>query len=234
MIRAAIILQARMGSARLPGKVMAPIAGRPLIAHCIARLTRSGLPVVVATTERREDDVLVDVAHDLGVPIVRGADQDVLARFVGAASRLALTHVVRATADNPVVDLDAPRRTLDLLCRAGAGYVEELGLPTGAAVEACTVDALRHAAAATADPYDREHVTPYLRRGLAGASVQARAPIALRRADLRFTVDSAADLVTVRALFDHLGDGATLAPLPAFIEAADQRRGLALAGVRVL
>lgn len=234
MNRAAIVLQARMGSTRLPGKVMAPIAGRPLIAHCITRLARSGLPVVVATTERREDDVLLGVAHDLGVPVVRGADRDVLARFVGAASRLALTHLIRATADNPVVDFDAPRRTLDLLCRAGADYVEEIGLPTGAAVEACTVEALRHADVATADPYDREHVTPYLRRGHAGASIQARAPIALRRADLRFTVDSAEDLVTVRALFERLGDGATLAPLSAFIEAADQHRGLSLAGVRSL
>jgi spore coat polysaccharide biosynthesis protein SpsF len=232
MNRAAIVLQARMGSARLPGKVMATIAGRPLIAHCITRLRQSGLPVVVATTGRGEDDVLVEVAGELGVEILRGESEDVLARFVSVASRLSLTHVVRATADNPVVDLDAPRRMLELLSSARADYVEEIDLPVGAAVEACTVEALRLAEAATSDPYDREHVTPYLRRGLAGASIQAQAPAALRRADLRFTVDRSQDLSNVRALFDHLGAGAPLAPLTAFIAAADELRSLPLAGVQ--
>jgi spore coat polysaccharide biosynthesis protein SpsF len=224
-IRAAVVLQARMGSARLPGKVLSVVGGRSIVAHCVTRLgARSGLPVILATTDRPEDDVLAGAAGELGVPLVRGSSADVLGRYVLASSTFGLTHVVRATADNPAVDLDAPRRTLDLLCRTGVGYVGEVGLPIGAAVEACTVEALRLADRAAIDPYDREHVTPFLRRDQRVASLEALAPAPLRRADIRLTVDRADDLATIRDIFDTIGTHAGRAPLSAFIEAADHVR----------
>ncbi len=230
MIRPGIVLQARMGSVRLPGKVMAPVSGTPIVAHCIGRLAAaSGLPVILATTERPEDTVLCETARRLDVPVVRGPADDVLARFVLAASTFALTHLVRATADNPAVDLDAPRRTFDLLWRTGADYVRESGLPVGAGVEACTASALRLAHATTSDAYDREHVTPFLRRGAQVVSLEALAPAPLRRGDVRLTVDRPDDLAAVRALFDLIGDDAPLAPLAAFIDAADRIRGCHLA-----
>ncbi|MGE0463694.1 MAG: hypothetical protein AB7Q16_20210 [Vicinamibacterales bacterium] len=226
MIRAGIVLQARTGSTRLPGKVLASVGGRPIVAHCIERLRASStLPVILATTDRLEDDVLCETAAGLDVSIVRGPADDVLARYVLAASMFDLTHVVRATADNPAVDLDAPRRTIDLLCRTGADYVSEYGLPVGGAVEACTVDALRLAHTATTDPYDREHVTPFLRRGRPVVWLEALAPALLRRADLRLTVDRPEDLAVMRELYHAIGDHASRAPLTAFIEAADKLRG---------
>jgi len=229
-MRAGIVLQARMGSTRLPGKAMARVGGEPMVACCLRRLaSRSGLPVVLATTVRPEDNVLCEIARGLGLPFVRGHVDDVLARYVLAATTFRFSHVVRATADNPVVDLDAPRRTLDLLCRSGAGYASESGLPLGAAVEAFTVRALKQANTTTTDPYDREHVTPFLRRGGPSAAVEAPAPAALRRGDLRLTVDSSDDLASVRQLFDFVGDRATLAPLLTFIAAADQLYGRRLA-----
>lgn len=225
MMRAAVVLQARTGSTRLPGKVLALVGGQPIVAHCITRLgERSALPVILATTDRPEDDALCHLATGLGAAVVRGASDDVLARYVLAISTFGLTHVVRATADNPAVDLDAPRRTLDLLCRTGVSYVEEFGLPVGAAVEACTAEALRLADRTSDDVYDREHVTPFLRRDRRVASLEALAPPALRRADIRLTVDRADDLAAVRDVFEAVGDQAARAPLTAFIDAADRVR----------
>jgi spore coat polysaccharide biosynthesis protein SpsF len=219
--RAAILLQARMGSARLPGKSLAPLEGRSMLAHCVDRLrARSELPVVVVTTTGREDDVLATEAARLDVQVVRGPADDVLARYVLAATTLGLSDLIRATADNPAVDMDAPRRTLELLRRTGAGYVLEHGLPYGAAVEAVSCAALRYADLLATEPYDREHVTPLLRRDRRFVALDALAPTALRRPELRFTVDTAEDLEAMRVLYAAVG----LGPLPttAFIAAADQ------------
>jgi spore coat polysaccharide biosynthesis protein SpsF len=222
---AAVVLQARMGSARLPGKVMALVGGRPIVAQSVDRLrAASGLPVILATTLDPEDDVLCAVGGELGVPVVRGAAEDVLARFVQAAEAFDLTRIVRATADNPAVDAEAPLRALAVLDRTGAAYVTESGLPVGTSVEAFTVAALRLAHDAARDPADREHVTPFLRRDRRVMSIAALAPSALRRPDIRLTVDRPDDLAFVREVFDVVGAGATRAPLAAFIAAADRVR----------
>jgi spore coat polysaccharide biosynthesis protein SpsF len=221
--RAAIVLQARMGSTRLPGKSLAPIAGRSLVARAVERLqARSPCPVVLATTTAPEDDAICDEGRRLGVEVVRGPGADVLGRFAAVATTLDLEAVVRATADNPAVDLDAPRRTLDLLWRAGADYVVDRGLPLGATVEAMTVRALVRAAALASDPDDREHVTPFIRRDARARALTLLAPAPRRRPDLRFTVDTADDLTTMRRLYHLLGPPAAPAPLELFIDAADR------------
>ena len=187
--RAAIVIQARMGSARLPGKSLAPIGGRSLLARVVERLLHQGeLPVVLATTTLLEDDLLCEEADRLGVTVVRGSADDVLGRYAFAASLLGAPAIIRATADNPAVDLDAPLRTLDILLRSGADYVVDYGLPLGGTVEAMTTAALVRAAALATEPYDREHVTPFVRRDGRSRAIDALAPTALRRPDLRFTV----------------------------------------------
>lgn len=202
----AIVLQARMGSTRLPGKVLAPIAGRSVLGHCIERLQhRSALPIVVATTELPEDDRVVVEAARLGATVVRGATDDVLARYIKAADVHGLTHLVRATADNPAVDMDAPTRTLDLLLRTGADHVVEFGLPHGAAVEAVTLAALLRAAEFASEAADREHVTPLIRRDTRFFALPAVAPGNVRRPQVRLTVDTAADLAFMRRVFALAG-----------------------------
>ncbi len=230
-----IVLQARTGSRRLPGKALASIAGRPMLQHCMERLLRAGTgPVILATTTSRNDDVLADLADGLGVRVVRGPEDDVLQRFVVAADYLHARFLVRATGDNPAVDIDAPARVVEALAATAADHVVECGLPLGAAVEGIRTAALYEAAAATREPYDREHVTPYLYRTPGRFRAEKPlAPRALRRPDLRLTVDTPEDLVFVREVLELAGTGENGgASLAEIIAAAD--RVLETAGSRQL
>lgn len=223
--RMAILLQARMGSTRLPGKSLAPIEGQSMLARCVERLqARSELPVVLVTTTQPEDDVLVVHAGRLDIQVVRGPADDVLGRYVQAVTSLDLVACVRATADNPAVDMDAPRRAIELLKRTGAGYVLEHGLPYGAGVEAVSGAALRYADLLATEPYDREHVTPLLRRDRRFVAIDALAPGALRRPELRLSVDTAEDLEAMRRLYAAVGAESAPRPVAAFIAAADALR----------
>jgi spore coat polysaccharide biosynthesis protein SpsF len=205
--RAGIVLQARMDSSRLPGKALMSIGDVPVLTHCLRRLVAAGVArVVLATTDRLEDDALADVATGLGVSVHRGEVDDVLTRMLTAAEVFDLDPVVRATGDNPAVDIQAPGRVLEALRAAGADYVVERDLPYGAAVEAVTREALRAAAREAHDREDREHVTTWIKRQTGRFRVLCpEAPAPLRRPDLRVTVDVPDDLAYVRMLFARSG-----------------------------
>jgi spore coat polysaccharide biosynthesis protein SpsF len=224
---ALIVLQARMGSSRLPGKVLAPLGDRSLLAQCIERLVAARVgEVLVATTTRPEDEAVVAEANAAGVAVVRGPVEDVLGRFIGALDGWTGPYVVRATADNPFVDFDGPARLLRLL-DAGADYAIEEGLPVGAAVEAMRVEVLREAGELAATPYEREHVTPFIRQSVDRFAVcSAPAPFELRRPSLRLTVDTRHDLQFVRSLVEQADDAALL-PLGQVIALADRYAGWA-------
>ena len=205
--RAGIILQARLGSSRLPGKALATICGRTILEHCLRRLMFAGVaPVGLATTTREEDDVLAVLAERLGASVFRGDTHDVLGRFLGAADAFGFDIIVRATGDNPGTDIQAPGRLLGALRGACADYACEEGLPYGAAVEVATRDALVRAECEATQPADREHVTTYVRRNTDMFRVlQVAAPAPLRRPDVRLTVDTAEDLAHVRQVFARTG-----------------------------
>jgi len=216
----AIVLQARMGSTRLPGKVLALLGGRTVLAHCIERLrVRSALPIIVATTTQAEDDVVAREATRLAAGVVRGPADDVLGRYAMAVRMYGLEDLVRATADNPAVDLDAAQRTLALLHRAGVDHVVERGLPVGAAVEAVSAKALLLADEVATEPYDREHVTPLIRRDPRFRALVAIAPGRVRAPKLRLTIDTPEDLDFVRRVFAAV-DVVDPAPLAAIIAGA--------------
>jgi spore coat polysaccharide biosynthesis protein SpsF len=225
--RAGILLQARMASTRLPGKALAPIAGRPLIEHCLRRLVAAGVArVVLATTTLDEDTVLCDLASSLGIAVYRGSETDVLARMAEAADAFDFDPVVRATGDNPAVDIQAAGRALAALRSSNADYVCEDGLPYGAAVEALTRHALLRAAAEATTRDDREHVTTWVKRGGDVWNLACPpAPLPLRRPDVRVTVDTPDDLDYVRSLFARTGSDQP--SLRALIEAAGQKREVA-------
>ena len=222
---ALIVLQARMNSQRCPGKVLAEVAGRPLLHYCLARLQAAAAgPVVLATSDQPEDDRIAAAGAARGVAVVRGSLDDVLGRFHLAMRDWQGPYVIRATADNPAVDVDAAARVLQHLA-GGADYVVETGLPVGGAVEGVRTEVLRSAAMFAVDPYEREHVTPYVRRRPEEFVVALPlAPVPLRRADLRLTVDTPADLAFVRRVFGVLR-GDALSPLARIIDVAAALRG---------
>jgi spore coat polysaccharide biosynthesis protein SpsF len=221
--QAVIILQARMGSARLPGKSLAQIGARRLVSHCLARLLAgSAAPVMLATTANSEDDALADAASAYCVPVFRGPADDVLLRYVFAARSVNARYVIRATADNPLTDVDGPERVMRALRETGADHVVEDGLPYGAAVEAITLDALERAAIIATDAADREHVTPVMRRDRDRfAAVAIQAPAALRRPDLRVTVDTPDDLQFMRSLSARMNNWVAVPALAQAIRVMD-------------
>ncbi len=171
--------------------------------HCLRRLLRAQAgEVVLATTTAPDDDALVQIAARMHVRAFRGSADDVLDRYVGAARMADAEVVVRATGDNPAVDVESPARVLEILARHGADYACEERLPLGAGVEAITAAALVRAASAATAADDREHVTLYVkRRPGAFRVVREQGPRPLQRPDLRFTVDTLQDLEYMRRLF---------------------------------
>lgn len=154
-----------MSSTRLPGKVLKPLAGQPMILRQIERLRRARTldRLVVATSTEPSDAPLVEVLQAAGVDVFRGALGDVLGRFIGALDAFPAEHVVRLTADCPLADPQAVDDTVALHLVRGADYAsntpETFAFPKGLDVEVITATALRRAAAEAATPEEHEHVT---------------------------------------------------------------------------
>ena len=204
------ILQARMSSTRLPGKVMADLAGAPMILRQIERLRRapSLTRIVVATSVQPGDDPLSEALAVAAVPVFRGALDDVLARFIGAIDAFGPADVaVRLTADCPLADPAVIEATLALRQVTDADYTANAGerrtFPKGLDVEVFKVAALRAAAAESTDPYDREHVTPFLYRRPERFALAFHHQT-VDEGDVRWTVDRPDDLAFVRAVYEAL------------------------------
>jgi len=215
------VIQARMGSTRLPGKTLALIGGRPLIFWTIRALQAvPGIDhLVVATTTDPLDDQLV-ATLDGRVAVHRGSVHDVLSRVWDAASPSGPDLIVRETADNPFGDPGIVQAQIDRCRDGGFDYVGPAGWPRGLAAEVARASALEYAYLHATDAAEREHVMPYLythpERFRAGALAPTTPP-----PEGRFTVDTAEDLAFARAVADRLGaaEYATLEALRAVIAA---------------
>jgi spore coat polysaccharide biosynthesis protein SpsF len=219
---ARVVVQARMNSSRLPGKIMAPLAGRPLLAHVVARLqaaaryveeTSPRWELLVATSTAPADVATESLCRDLGVTCFRGPEDDVLARYVAATADLADDDlVVRATADNP---LYCPPRTAAIVAehlRCGADYtcIENLSYVVP---EVVRIGALRAMARLAVDAHCREHVTPFFRQTPCSFLVNQLSPTWQGlRPNVRLTVDTPGELEWMRLIFEQFqGDDA---PIP--------------------
>src|SRR5438105_7696590 len=138
--RTVAIIQARMGSRRLPGKVMMKIGGRPLLVYLVERISKARTldSIVVATTTNPRDNVIIEECERRGIPNFRGSEEDVLSRYVWAARACEADIIVRVTADNPLTDPDSIDRVVDSIVSTGTDYALEMGLPIGTAGEALT------------------------------------------------------------------------------------------------
>lgn len=216
---AVAILQARMSSSRLPGKVMKPILGAPMIARQLERLRRCETldRLVVATSEEASDDALAEHLQSIGIDVFRGSLTDVLGRFVEAARHFDLNgQAVRLTADCPLADPSVIDEAVRMHADLGVDYLSNgrrRTYPRGLDVEVFDVESLRRAARETDDPYDREHVTPYLYRP-DGAFTQGYLEQATDQSALRWTVDTSEDFAFVERVY-----GALYPANPAFASA---------------
>ena len=203
------IVQARMSSTRLPGKVMAPILGEPMIAKQLERVRRARTltKAVVATSTDCSDEPLASYLTSKGQAPFRGSLRDVLDRYAGAvACESDPTHVVRLTADCPLIDPEVIDEAVRLALASGADYtsnVEQRTFPVGLDVEVIRTEALLAAAAEAADPYEREHVTPFLRRR-PERFTHAHVTQPVDRSSMRWTVDRPADFAFARGVYEAL------------------------------
>lgn len=207
--RVVAVIQARMGSTRLPGKVLRPLGPRPVIEWVLrAALVAPGIDdVVVATTTLDEDTAVEACADRLGLTVHRGPVDDVLTRFVGAAEATGADAIVRLTADCPLLDPKLIAGIAGLWRSTGADYVSTITprcLPRGLDVELISRPALAHVDTVAQD-HHRVHVTSYVYAepevfDIVGLTVQPAAD------DLRVTLDTPADAELLDALVERLGD----------------------------
>ncbi|MFN8018483.1 MAG: glycosyltransferase family protein [Acidimicrobiales bacterium] len=210
-----IVVQARAGSTRLPGKVLMDLGGMPLRAFQLRRLAPitglTGAKVVVATSDLPADDAIAELAASLGIAAVRGPEADVLGRFAIAMALHPADTVVRLTGDCPLTDPFIVRAALDLHAEAEADYtcnVLPRSYPKGLDVEVLSARALRMAELEATEAPDREHVTPYVYRRperFRIANLHSGQPLG----DERWTVDTADDLARVREIVSLVPDPLT-------------------------
>lgn len=218
-MRRVIVVQARMTSTRLPGKVLMDLAGRPMLVQQLRRLKRcrQAEEIVVATTTNAADDPVVAVAQAEGVRWFRGSEADVLSRYVGAAREAKAEVVVRITADCPLIDPEESDCVIEALIRhpeacdyasnVHAPYGERRTFPLGLDTEAFYADTLERIYRLVRSPVAREHVTVFIWKERPDLFLTRLVTDAEDNSDLRWTVDELRDLEMVRRLYETLGLG---------------------------
>jgi spore coat polysaccharide biosynthesis protein SpsF len=205
------IIQARMGSTRLPGKVLMDLGGKTVLARVVSRLQRARRvdEIVVATTDSVADDAIVRECHQLKVEYFRGSENDVLDRYYRVAHMCAAEAVVRITSDCPVIDPQLVDETIRLFQQQGGDYCSNVfprTYPRGLDTEVFTVAALEKAWRDAHDPFEREHVTPYFYRH----------PELFRLLSQRgktdcsrycWTLDTSEDLEVLRTIYSRFDNG---------------------------
>jgi spore coat polysaccharide biosynthesis protein SpsF len=206
----ALIVQARMTSTRLPGKVLSPVLGRPLLVHQFERLkrVRQADVLCLAITTNRTDDPLAALGKEMDVHVYRGPEDDVLARYHGAASQLRARTIVRVTSDCPLIDPAVIDRVITRFKERhpAEAYVSNTVVrtfPRGMDTEVFSFEALAEAHREAVEPAEREHVTPFLiRRPDRYPPGQVLLDPDSHRH--RWTVDTPDDLELVRRMLENL------------------------------
>lgn len=234
--RTIAVIQARMGSTRLPGKSMLPLAGKPMLWHVIERTKKIARvdSIVLATTTKKRDDVLARLAKKSGVGVFRGAEEDVLKRFIGAAKKMKGDIIVRINADCPLFDPGSVDELVRIRAKVkadGAFYIVE-GTAIGG-FEVVTRELLERINTATRKPYDafaHEHVTAYLNpRYYPGNKSFAKTifikPKSIFKTNkLTIAVDREADYLSMKLLYERFYCKNKIIPLPAVVRFLKQQR----------
>jgi len=205
-MRVVALIQARVGSMRLPGKVLRPILGKPMIEVILARLSKSIEidEIVVATSKETQDDKLQLLVESLGYQCTRGSEKNVLDRFYESAKIMQADTIVRITGDCPLVDPELVDKCIQAFKKDKLDYfsnVDPRSYPDGLDIEVFSFASLDQANKEANSVFDREHVTPYIRN----SSSFLRGSIKHKQdlSESRWTVDEPEDLVVINNIFKH-------------------------------
>ena len=204
-------IEARMTSSRLPGKVLLPVLGQPLLHHLVTRL--KAVPsldeIVLATTFNATDDVLEAFAKDEGIGCFRGSEDDVLVRVIGAAESVNADIVVEITGDCPIIDPQIVEQTIRMFMAHDMAYASNSiikSYPDGMETQVFRLETLKQSAAMTSDPLDHEHVTLHIcNHPELFSRVHLVAPPELHWRGLGLTLDEPADYELLKKIIEHFG-----------------------------
>lgn len=158
-----VVLQARMGSTRLPGKTLMPLGGTSLLEWIVMRLRNLDWPLVVATSDHAQDDMIARLCNDMGVRIFRGSERDVLDRYYQCAMAHGFRNVVRLTGDNPCPDIEELKNLVSLHLKTQSDYTHSFGeLPIGMGAEVFKFRTLEQSWREANAAHHREHVNEYV------------------------------------------------------------------------
>jgi spore coat polysaccharide biosynthesis protein SpsF len=208
-MRVGAIVQARFSSQRLPGKVLRPLCGKPLLAHLVERLRRSAAldVIAIATSTETSDDAVAAFCAGAEIPCHRGPLEDVLGRIRAAARQLELDGILRVSGDSPLLDPALVRQAVKLFRRGGWDLVTNVqvrSFPKGQSVEIIAAGALDDAAKKARTAAEREHVTPYLYAN--SELFRIRNLVArVARPTLQLSVDTAEDFQRIESILTTAG-----------------------------
>ena len=228
------VVQARMGSTRLPGKVLRELAGQPMLIQLLRRLRACASldEIVFATSIATSDDPIAELGVSEGVRVCRGSEADVLGRIVEAARATQADVVVRVTADCPLIDPHVTDRVIDELTTdaSAADYASNVlrrTFPRGLDVESMYLDTLLRVDRLAQTPAEREHVTITIRAASPSLFLTRSVESDIDDSDLRWTVDEERDLELVRKLYEELGLGERIVPYAMVVDHVRQHPELA-------
>jgi len=215
-VKVVACIQARMGSSRLPGKVMLPLDGSHVLEHDVRRVAFANSidQIVVATTDKKRDNIITQYAQRAGASVYRGSEDDVLERMYEAANEHNADVVVRATGDNPLVSPDFIDTAVEELLDGEVDHVSahlERTFPCEVTVETFTFGSFSEIEAASDQPHQREHVTPYYYENSGDFNLHNVKSDNVfdegnlhDRTDLRLTLDEADDYELLRRIYDEI------------------------------
>ena len=210
MRKVVAIIEARMSSERLPGKVLLDIAGKPSLQHLIERLQKAKKlsEIVIATTINKKDDSIVKFAEDFGIRFYRGSEEDVLERVVKAAESVRADIIVEVTGDCPLLCPEVIEQALGIYLSGDydvVANVRELSYPQGVDVQVFSYEKLKDISEKTNDPAHREHVSLYFYEKPEKYRIcHLEAPAEFHAPHLRFQLDYEEDLRFIREIYEAL------------------------------
>mgnify|MGYP001319367422 CR=1 FL=1 len=205
------IIEARMTSSRLPGKVLKKVMGKPLLYYLVKRVKKSNLinKIIIATTKNNEDNVLEKFARQYKLGIFRGSEHDVMGRVIGAAKKYKVKNVVEITSDCPLIDSKLIDMFILNFFTNNVQYLHNAGLrsyPDGMDINIFKLNALEKAYKLTNSKIDREHVTYFFRRNKKIFSqINIVSDENLYWPELGLTIDQKEDYVLIKKIIEFFG-----------------------------